>query len=266
MTITFLGTGTSTGVPQIGCTCKVCQSTDVRDKRFRSSIFIQTDDNQRILIDCTPDFRSQLLSYIKPQCPPPHESLPLWEIHALLITHGHADHIGGLDDLRPEALFGNVPLYTEESVANELRKRLYYCFSENPYPGIPAMELRTINAGEEFIIGNTKIMPLRVMHGNLPILGFCFEKKFAYITDMKTMPEETASLLQGVETLVINGLRHKPHNTHQTIEDAANWAKKLSIKQTFITHLSHDAGLHAESSTFLSPNVYFAHDGLQLTL
>ncbi|MBQ2123446.1 MAG: MBL fold metallo-hydrolase [Bacteroidaceae bacterium] len=266
MTITVLGTGTSTGVPQVGCMCEVCQSCDSRDKRLRSSILIETDCGRRILIDCTPDFRMQLLTFVKPQISDGAQEFPLWPIDALLVTHMHADHVGGMDDLRPMELFGRVPVYAEQRVCDDLRERLGYCFAEKLYPGVPSMELRPIAVDEAFEVGCIKVNPLRVMHGQLPILGFQFGKKFAYITDMKTMPESTAQQLAGTELLIINGLRHTPHPTHQTIAEAVEWVTKLGVRQAYITHLSHAAGLHAEAAQLLPPHVGFAYDGMRLTV
>ena len=265
MIVTFLGTGTSTGVPQIGCTCDVCLSEDQRDKRFRSSILIETDDNKRILVDCTPDFRTQILNFIKPLATA-ESDFPIYPIDCMLLTHGHSDHMGGIDDLRPSALFGQVPIYTESVVADDIRQRLAYCFSENKYPGIPELKLCPINENEVVAVGDTSIEPLRVYHGDLPILGFKIGEKFAYITDMKSIPEPTLQKLYGVEVLVLNALRMRPHPTHQTIEDAILLSEKIGAKRTYLTHLSHEAGMHENSTSFLPVGVEFAYDGLQIKL
>ena len=177
MKVRIIGSGTSTGVPQIGCTCPVCTSTDPKDNRLRASAIVETDD-ARILIDCGPDFRTQVLR------------LPFEKIDGVLITHEHYDHVGGLDDLRPFCRFGSVPIYAENYVAQGLRLRMPYCFVDHRYPGVPDIPLQEISVGQAFSVNHTEVLPLRVMHGRLPILGYRIGQ-LGYITDMLTMPEES---------------------------------------------------------------------------
>lgn len=210
MKITILGSGTSTGVPEIGCTCPTCTSTDPRDKRLRCSGLIETD-GVRILVDCGPDFRKQMMRLDDFQ-----------PIDAILVTHEHYDHVGGIDDLRPFCRFRDIPIYTESYMAQRLRERIPYCFTESLYPGVPRILLEEITPGTPFTVSNTQgkeveILPLRIMHGKLPILGYRIGK-MAWITDMLTMPESNYGLLQGLDVLVMNALRPKPHGTHQTID------------------------------------------------
>ena len=190
MKVRIIGSGTSTGVPQIGCTCPVCTSSDLKDNRLRASAIVETDD-ARILIDCGPDFRTQVLH------------LPFERIDGVLITHEHYDHVGGLDDLRPFCRFGSVPIYAEDYVAQGLRLRMPYCFVDHRYPGVPDIPLQEISVGQSFSINHTEVLPLRVMHGRLPILGYRIGQ-LGYITDMLTMPEESYEQLAGIDVLVMN--------------------------------------------------------------
>ena len=206
MKVRILGSGTSTGVPQIGCTCPVCTSADPKDNRLRASAIVETED-ARILIDCGPDFRAQVLH------------LPFEKIDGVLITHEHYDHVGGLDDLRPFCRFGAVPIYAEEYVARALRLRMPYCFVDHRYPGVPDIPLQEIEVGHAFSIHHTEVVPLRVMHGRLPILGYRIGR-LGYITDMLTMPEESYEQLEGIDVLIMNALRIAPHPTHQNLEEA----------------------------------------------
>lgn len=252
MHITILGTGTSTGVPQIGCNCPTCTSLDPRDKRLRCSALIEVD-GQRILIDCGPDFRQQMLRT---------------EFHALdavLITHEHYDHVGGLDDLRPYSIFGDVKIYAEPFCADHLRERIPYCFitKERRYPGVPALDMEEIQPHVPFSIGKVEIMPIRVMHGRLPILGFRI-KNMAYITDMKTIPFKEVPLLQGIDTLILNALRHEPHNTHQTIEEAIDFARALGSPATYLIHMSHHIQPHAEEEALLPEGFHLAYDFMEI--
>jgi len=251
MKITFLGTGTSCGVPVIGCQCKVCQSRDPRDKRLRCSILVETRQT-RLLVDCGPDFRQQILPY------------PFRRIDGILITHAHYDHMGGLDDIRPYCQFGDINVYADPEARRGMLTMLPYCFAEHRYPGVPAIGLHEIHAGEQMCIGDIDILPVRVMHGQLPILGYRFGS-FAYITDMKTIEPDQVDLLLGVEVLVVNALRFdKPHHSHQLVDDAVAFARKVGAKRTLITHVCHDIGLHEEVCRQLPEGMELACDGQEL--
>ncbi|NDW11894.1 MBL fold metallo-hydrolase [Bacteroides sp. 214] len=252
MRVKILGSGTSTGVPEIGCTCEVCTSANAKDKRLRASAIVYTDD-ATILIDCGPDFREQMLH------------TPFGKIDGVLITHEHYDHVGGLDDLRPFCRFGEVPLYAEKYTSDALRLRMPYCFAEHRYPGVPNIYLEEITPGIPFAINKTSILPIRVMHGRMPILGYRIGK-IAYITDMLTMPEESFKQLEGVEVLILNALRSMPHLSHQTLEEALGVVKRIAPKQTYLIHMSHHIGLHDEVQKNLPADVYLAYDGMEFTL
>ena len=250
MKITILGSGTSTGVPEIGCTCPVCTSSDPRDHRLRASALIETDDT-RILIDCGPDFRTQVLG------------LPFKKIDGVLITHEHYDHVGGLDDLRPFCRFGEVPIYAEPHTAERLRTRMPYCFVDHSYPGVPNIPLQEIEENRTFLINHIPITPLRVMHGRLPILGYRIGN-IGYITDMLTMPDVSYEQLRQLDVLVVNALRIAPHPTHQNLAEALDTARRIGAKETYFIHMSHHIGLQAEVERQLPPHVYFASDGLEI--
>ena len=250
MKLRILGSGTSTGVPEIGCKCPVCTSSDKRDNRLRTSALVYTDD-ARILIDCGPDFREQVLraSFFEP-------------IDGVLVTHEHYDHVGGLDDLRPYCRFNEIPVYANAYTAGHLRARMPYCFVDKVYPGVPRIYLQEVEAGIPFFINRTEILPLEVMHGKLPILGYRIGGRLGYVTDMLTMPEASYACLQGLDVLVINALRVKPHPTHQCIGEAIEAASRIGAKETYFIHMSHHAGLHAEISLKLPSHMHFAYDGL----
>ncbi len=246
--ITFLGTGTSTGIPLIGCKCATCSSTDPKDKRLRASVLVETDD-ATVLIDAGPDLRQQLLRF------------PVKHLDGILVTHEHYDHIGGLDDVRP---LGDVKVYAEEGVLQSIRRNMPYCFAQNRYPGVPKLHLETIG-NKAFTIHSTEIQPLRLMHARLPILGFRIGD-FAYLTDVKTIPEETFPLLKNLKVLVLNALRHEPHIAHLNLDDAIAMAQHIGARKTFFTHFSHDIGKHEIVSLNLPENIDLAYDGLMLTL
>lgn len=258
MKITILGSGTSTGVPEIGCQCPVCTSKDSRDNRLRCSGLIETG-GVRVLIDCGPDFREQMIRL--------NDFRP---IDAVLVSHEHYDHVGGLDDLRPFCRFRDVPVYAERYTAERLLTRIPYCFAKHLYPGVPHIRLREINPGESFKVQNTEgkdvdVLPVRVMHGQLPILGYRIER-MAWITDMLTLPESAYGLLQGLDVLVMNALRPKPHPTHQSLEEALQNVERIGAKETYLIHMSHQIGLHADVERSFPPHVHLAYDGLTIKM
>lgn len=248
MKLTFLGTGTSVGVPTIGCRCKVCQSNDPHDKRLRCSAMLETETT-RIVIDCGPDFREQMLRQ------------EFRKIDAMLITHSHYDHVGGVDDLRPFCVFGDIDVYADPISEKSLRQTVPYCFAEHLYPGVPKIRLHQLNPHEELQVNELTVIPFRVMHDKLPILGYKIGK-LAYITDMKTIPEEEIALLQDIDVLVVNALRFtKEHHSHMLVDEALAFAGRTSAKRVFFTHMCHDIGLHAEVNRILPDGVELAYDG-----
>ena len=249
MKLTFLGTGTSAGVPVLGCQCAVCKSTDARDQRFRTAALLESEKS-RILIDCGPDIRQQLMP------------LPFVPFDGVLLTHIHYDHVGGLDDLRGYCVFGDINVYADERTAEGLKTTMPYCFTEHLYPGVPKLNLHTIAPHTPLHIGDIDVMPIEVMHGKLPILGYRFGK-LAYITDMKTIAETEMSYLDGVETLVVNALRFdKPHHSHQLVDDAIAFAQRVGAKKTYLVHVTHEIGFHDDANSRLPEGFEFPYDGL----
>ncbi len=248
MRLRFLGTGTSTGVPVAGCRCRVCRSTDPRDKRLRTSAILSVQ-GKNLLIDCGPDFRSQILACGSPS------------LAALLITHSHYDHVGGIDDLRPycHRFQGGFPVYCKKDVATDLRNRVPYCFAEHLYPGVPTFKIQEIRPYEPFEACGIKVMPLKAMHYNLEILGFRIGN-LAYITDAKIIPEETIDMIAGVDTLVINALRIKEHLSHMNLRQALEVIGRVKPRMAYLIHLCHHMGLHREVSRELPENVRIAFD------
>lgn len=247
MKVTFLGTGTSTGIPQIGCKCEVCSSSDEKDKRLRSSVLIQ-DENTNIIIDCGPDFRQQLLRN------------PVNHLDGVLITHEHYDHVAGLDDIRP---LGKCVIYAENRVLLSIRRNLPYVFLDNPYPGVPKLTLCEIEPNHNIKVSNLTIQPIRLMHARLPILGFRIGK-FAYLTDLKSITSEAIEQLQGLNVLVLNALRHQEHIAHITLKEAIELSQEINPQTTYFTHFSHDLGFHAETQKILPDNMYLAFDKLEI--
>ena len=252
MKLTFLGTGTSCGVPTIGCRCYTCTSPDAHDKRLRCSALLETAST-RILIDCGPDFRQQMMP------------MDFRRIDGILITHAHYDHMGGMDDVRPYCQFGEINVYADPLARRGLLEMLPYCFAAHRYPGVPAIRLHEIHKHEPFAIGDMEVMPIEVMHHDLPILGYRIGP-LAYITDMKTIAPEEIPYLLGVDTLVVNALRIKPHHSHQTLDEAVRFAQRIGARQTWLIHSSHDIGRHAEVNAALPSNIQLAYDGQVLTI
>ena len=253
MKLRFIGTGTSTGNPEIGCRCEVCASTDPKDWRFRASLLVEID-NKHILIDCGPDFRMQMLETFRNQ--------PFFSLDGVLITHEHYDHVGGLDDLRVFDRSGPVILYAEAEVAKAIRERMPYAFKKHKYPGVPDLQIQTID-NRPFSVAGIEIIPIRLMHGNLPIVGYRIGR-MAYLTDLKTIPEEEYTKLQDLDVLVINALRPKAHIAHETLADALQNIERIRPAQAYLTHVSHSFGLHAVVETILPENVFIAFDGLEI--
>ncbi len=258
MKITILGSGTSVGVPQVGCTCAVCTSPDARDKRLRCSGLVEWN-GVRILIDCGPDFRQQMLRL--------NDFRP---IDGVLITHEHYDHVGGLDDLRPFCAFADVPVYAESYTAERLRSRIPYCFSEHPYPGVPRISLHDVEPDVPFAVTNKNgvsvlVMPFRVMHGKMPILGYRIGR-MAWITDMLMMPDDSFEILRDLDCLVMNALRIEPHLTHQSLSEAIAAATHINARETYFIHICHQMGLHAEVDKVLPKQMHLAYDMQKICL
>ncbi len=253
MKLKFLGTGTSQGIPVIGSTHPVCLSTNPKDKRLRSSVMITDDEGKKILIDCGPDFRQQMLTN--------QES----NVDALLITHEHNDHIIGLDDLRP-IIFQkrkDISIYCLSRVGKEIQNRFPYAFTEDKYPGAPSFEIKEIG-NEPFIIENTEITPIQVIHYKLPILGYKF-KNLAYITDASFISEEEQEKLKNLDVLIINCLRKdEPHVAHYILPEILELVEKLQPKTTYLTHISNRFGFHDEIEAMTPANIHPAHDGLEI--
>ncbi|MEO7522559.1 MAG: MBL fold metallo-hydrolase [Ferruginibacter sp.] len=249
--ITFLGTGTSSGVPMIACPCPVCTSTDMKDKRLRSSILVESETTT-IVVDTTPDFRYQMLrSEVK-------------KLDAVLFTHPHKDHIAGLDDIRAYNYFQNQPMkvFANELTQTQLKKEFSYIFSAFKYPGIPDIELVDINT-EPFLIGDIPVIPFNVWHMKMPVLGFRFGD-FTYITDANKIDEAEKEIIKGSSVIVLNALRHEKHISHFNLQEAVNLVQDLQIPEAYFTHISHQLGKHEDVSQLLPPGIRLAHDKLEL--
>jgi phosphoribosyl 1,2-cyclic phosphate phosphodiesterase len=285
--LTFLGTGTSMGVPTLGCDCRVCTSTNPHDVRLRPSILIRWDCPEGVtlpapkfktprgqlpfppapstelcervvVIDTGPDFRAQALQ------------AGLKRIDAVFYTHSHADHILGLDDLRPLSYrafrqTGPIPLYATPETRATLEHIYGYTFSpDSNYPNRAKVELKTIDSGDPIRVHELEFLPIPVLHGTLPITGYRFGN-VAYLTDVSTIPESSFSLLEGLDTLIVSALRHTPHPSHATVDQAVRWANRIDARQTWFTHISHDLG-HEETNANLPEGMALAHDGLTLPI
>lgn len=254
MRITFLGTGTSQGVPVIACQCEVCTSPDARDKRLRTAILIEID-GKHIVVDTGPDFRYQMLRE------------DVRHLDAVLVTHSHKDHIAGMDDVRAfnYQQQRSVPIYATSITHEALKREFYYAFGELKYPGVPRLELKPIVAGSPFLIEGISIMPIEVMHYKMPVMGFRIGN-FAYITDAKTVSDCSKALLKGVEILVINALQEEPHISHFTKDEAIAFAQEIGAKHTYLTHISHRFGKHEAIEKKLPESIFVAYDRLSIDI
>lgn len=251
--ITFLGTGTSQGIPVITCDCEVCRSEDPKDKRLRVSVLIETED-KTIVIDSGPDFRYQMLR------------AGVKDLDAIVYTHEHKDHVAGLDDIRPfnYLLKKNIDIYATLRVQEALRREFSYIFAEKIYPGIPQINMHTIT-NERFNIGRTEFIPLDVMHYKLPILGYRIND-FTYLTDAKTIPQLSIDKIRGTKILVVNALQREEHISHFTLAEAITFANDIGAEMTYFTHISHNLGKHEDVSRELPSNIRLAYDGLTIEL
>lgn len=254
MKLKFLGTGTSQGVPVIGCKCEVCQSQDPKDKRFRASAMITTDEGHKILIDCGPDFRQQMLLNNEDQ------------IDAVLITHEHNDHIIGLDDMRP-LIFKQgraIDIYCNPRVGKEIQARFPYAFADEKYPGAPSFNLHPIE-NQKFHLLNTEITPIKITHFKIEILGYKF-KQLAYITDASFISDEEKEKLKNLDVLILNCLRKTDyHPAHFILEDILKLNEELKPKKMYLTHISHHFGLYEIENHQLTDNISLAYDGLEFS-
>ena len=252
MQITFLGTGTSHGVPMIGCRCATCRSEDPRDRRTRPSVFIETDDGGAILIDAGPDLRSQALS---------HE---INRVDAIVFTHGHADHILGLDDVRRynHIMRRPMPCFADAQTVEDIRRMFAYVFDPDAPKGGGLPQLELFRVAGPFCVGRQEIVPVPVLHGERPIFGLRFGK-FAYLTDCSAIPEASWPLLESLDVVVLDALRERPHPTHFSIDEAMDAGRRIGANRTYFTHMCHDLP-HAATCSRLPPGFALAYDGLRL--
>ncbi len=251
ITITFLGTGTSSGVPMIGCDCEVCTSPDKKDNRLRSSILVRSQKTS-LVVDTGPDFRYQMLRQ------------KIKHLDAVVFTHPHKDHLAGLDDIKAFNYLTKKPIeiYADSLTEEAVRRDFYYAFTDTRYPGIPELNLNTINL-EPFVVGDIPIIPIMVWHLKMPVMGFRFGR-FTYITDANRIEESEKEKIRGSEVLVLNALRKQKHISHFTLGEATELVNELKVPVGYFTHMSHQLGRHAEIEAELPENIHLAYDGLEL--
>lgn len=251
--IQFLGTGTSTGIPMIGCDCTVCTSKNPKDNRLRSSILVQSNKTS-LIVDTTPDFRYQMLRT--------HTR----RLDAVLFTHPHKDHMAGLDDIRAFNFFSQkaMDIYANSLTEEAVKRDFYYAFADKKYPGVPELNLITIDENP-FVIGDIPVQPILVYHHKMPVFGFRFGD-FTYITDANRIEEDQKALIRGSKVLVLNALRKEAHISHFTLQEAFDLANELDIPEVYFTHISHQLGLHDTINQELPPHIQLAYDGLELRL
>lgn len=254
MKITFLGTGTSQGIPVIGSSHPVCLSDNPKDKRLRVSVMVSWDD-YNFVIDCGPDFRQQMLTH------------QVARLDGILFTHEHADHTAGMDDIRPFFFRqGDIPIYAHDRVIKGLQRRFDYIFAdENRYPGAPAVSVNPVEKNTPFVLGNLKAIPVEVLHNRLPVLGYRLGD-FAYITDAKTVSDDQLKKLKGVKVLTVNALRKEPHHSHFNLEEALEFVEEVNPEEAYFTHISHHMGFHDEVEKELPDHVHLAYDNLIVNL
>jgi phosphoribosyl 1,2-cyclic phosphate phosphodiesterase len=254
MRIVFTGTGTSQGVPVIGCPCEVCASANPKDKRLRSSVYLELDNGKNIVIDTGPDFRQQMLQ------------ANVNQLHAVLFTHEHKDHIAGLDDIRSYNFLmkRKVDVFASAAVERALRREFHYIFDDNPYPGIPEINLAKIDTNP-FDYAGQQIIPIEVMHYKMPVLGFRIND-FTYITDANYIAPKELDKIAGTKVLVLNALRKSKHISHFNLEEAIELVHLIKPEQAYFTHISHLLGKHDDVTAELPENIHLLYDGLELKL
>ena len=251
MNLTFLGTGTSQGVPVIACKCAVCTSADPRDCHLRTSALVTTDNDENILIDIGPDFREQMLRH------------NVSHLEGILITHAHRDHVGGIDDIRSFNYVQNrkMDIYCNQEARTAIERDYHYIFVPHEFPGLPEAEMHELDGNHPFCVGQTEVIPIKAMHKNLPILGFRIGS-LAYLTDANYIAPEEMDKLNDLEILVINALRKEKHFSHYSLPEALEVIKTVAPREAYLTHVSHEMGLYAEVNATLPPHVQIAYDGL----
>ena len=251
--VTFLGTGTSTGIPMIGCQCDVCTSNDSKDKRLRSSVLIQSATTA-LIIDTTPDFRYQMLR------------TNTTHLDAVLYTHPHKDHMAGLDDIRALNFLTKKPMdiYANSLTEEAVRRDFYYAFADTKYPGVPELNLITIDESP-FVVGDLPVQPILVYHHKMPVYGFRIGS-FTYITDANRIDPDQMDLIRGSKVLVLNALRKEDHISHFTLQQAVDLSIELAVPEVYFTHISHQLGKHLDVNQELPPHIKLAYDGLQIRL